>query len=305
MSDLKRYPKLRYPGEEDTRGLFADGEVYIQEKLDGSNFRFTYDGAFTFGSRNTAGENLHTEQFEAAIEYIRETADAETLDSIQADRGPLVFFGEAMNPHTISYEWEQTPEFIGFDVWAGEDEVFLHPDDAQGIFDALGLSVAPIVDTVPAEQWGVYDFEVPQSAFYDGLAEGVVFKNPTTGTYGKFVRDEFKEKNKETFGASKKTDLSETELTVEEYVPPARIRSVAHQLVDDGEWDSLQMEMMEDLPAAAIRDMAAEEAGELFMTESRTLDLGAFRSQVSGRCASVLRQMLDEKARAELRGDVE
>lgn len=302
---MERYPKVRYPGEEETRGLFDAGEVYIQEKLDGSNFRFTlHEGEFRFGSRNTEGDQLARDQFAAAIEFIKSTVDIETLKQHQADLGDLVYFGEAMNPHTISYDWDETPEFLGFDVWSVDDEVFLECDHAWELFvDDLGLPYAPIVDIVPASEWDEYDFEVPESAFYDGPAEGVVFKNHTTATYGKFVRDEFKEKSKQKFGASSKKDLTDTNLLVEEYVPPARVRSVAHQLIDDGEWSDLRMEMMEDLPLEVIRDMVDEEGSEIFIGESKTVDLGEFRSSVSSRCAGVLRQMIDHQAREELRAN--
>lgn len=281
--------------------------MYIQEKLDGSNFRFTLqDDGLRFGSRNTEGEALQRDQFGSAIEFIEETVERDTLESIRDDLGEVVYYGEAMNPHTISYDWEETPPFLGFDIWSVDNEVFLEVDQAIGIFTSLGLPHAPIVDTVPAEQWDVYDFEVPQSEFYDGLAEGVVFKNHTTGTYGKYVREEFKEKAKEKFGASLKKDLTDTELLLEEYVPPARVRSVAHKLLDEPpeqgkrNYNSLRMEMMRDLPTAVIRDMVEEEGEAIFMEESKTVDLGNFRSLVSSRSAAVLRQMIDQRTRREL-----
>lgn len=40
---MKRYPKLRYPDDSETDGLFVEGDVVIQEKLDGANARFTLE----------------------------------------------------------------------------------------------------------------------------------------------------------------------------------------------------------------------------------------------------------------------
>lgn len=298
---MKRYPKLKYPEHEESKDLFSEGEVIVTEKLDGSNFRFTYDGGFRFGSRNTYGEQLARDQFEGPIKFVQEKADQDELSALVDEYGELVFFGEAMIPHTISYDWSNTPEFIGFDVWNVDKEVFHHTDQAKEFFNAIGLPFTPILNRFPAQDGDSMDFDVPKSEYYDGLAEGLALKNHTTATYSKIVRDEFKEKSKQKFGASKKKGLSDTELTVEEYVTPARVRSVARQLVADGKWSKIELPMMEILPEAVIRDMAQEEAGNLFMEENREIDTSEFRSLVSKRCVAVIRQMIDQRKRAELR----
>jgi len=301
---MKKYPSLRYPGEQETVGLFSEGTVLIQEKLDGANFRFKRDGdELVFGSRRTEGEGMNKDQFEDPIEFVRERVDEAGLLYVEEMFGqPVVYFGEAMMPHTLSYEWADTPGLVGFDVWLTEDEEFAEPRQAKKAFGKIDVPFAPILDVIEASEWDEYDFEVPQSAYGDVQAEGVVFKNPDTETYGKYVREDFKEKNKQKFGASSKKELSDTQLLAEEYVPPARVRSVAHKLVDEGdtEWTELKMEMMRDLPEAVIRDMADEEAGNIFMEESKEIDIGDFRSEVSSRCAAVLRQMIDEKIQEEL-----
>lgn len=299
---MKRYPKLRPPGEEETRGLFADGTIVIQEKLDGANFRFTWEPGegFTFGSRRTEGEGLNREQFEDAIEYIEENANESYLKTQYEDFGKLVYFGECMNPHTISYDWEATPDFLGFDIWSEDAQQFLTTMQVEGVFDDLGLPTAPIVATVNADNWENYDFECPESEYYDGLAEGVVFKNHSTSTYGKFVRDDFKEKNKQKFGKSKKEQESGAEKLAYQYITEARIEKTAYKLRDEGEYDDLKMEMMRDLPEAVIRDMAEEEAGNLFMDENWEVDIPGFRSTVSSRCAAVLRRLIDKQIKEAL-----
>lgn len=298
---MKRYPKLKYPDHEDSKGLTLGGEVVITEKLDGSNFRFTYTDSerFTFGSRNTYGDELNRDQFEKPIEYITENVDTDRISDLQSEHGKLTFFGEAMLPHTISYDWVETPMFVGFDVWSVESEIFLHSDHAREIFNGIGLEYTPVIDVVDAEELDPFGIEIPSSVYYDGLAEGVVLKNHSTGVYSKLVREEFKEKAKQTFGASSKQDLSDTELIVEQYITPARVRSVVHQLLDDGEYTELQMEMMEDLPERAIRDAMLEEGGNIVMTENVKLNTSEMRSIVSKRCVRVLRQMIDMEKRGQ------
>lgn len=301
---MKKYPSLNYPGDKGTEGLFSDGQIFIQEKLDGANFRFhvTGDGELEFGSRNVVGD-LDSGQFGESMQFIRDRVDPEYVRELE-DSHPerYVFYGEAMIPHTLSYDWEQTPAFIGFDVWCKNGGYWMHPEEAQDTFYDIGLPDAPIIDMVFAEGWDDYNFEVPQSEYGDVEAEGVVFKNPEMGVRAKHVRDDFKEKNKQTFGASKKKDLTDTELFVEEYFPPARVRKNAHKLVDEGDYADLEMEMMRDLPEKVIRDAIDEEGGEIFMSENYTIDIGEVRSLASSRCAAVLRQMIDARVTEKLRG---
>lgn len=307
---MKKYGKLRYPGEPETEGLFAEGTVYAQEKLDGANFRFmwedhldeeyhTEDRDLVFGSRNVVFKNPKDEnkQFKHAIEYVRENLILyELLEAEEIHNQPLVFFGEAMHPHTLEYDWDNTPAVVGFDIWKVNGESWVHPHEANKWFERMGIPAAPIVEKIDCDEIDEYgEFEAPQSAFGDVKAEGLALKNPTTGVRGKWVREDFKEKNKETFGKPKRYQESGAEKLSYQYVTNQRIRKCAHKLVDEGEWGGLQMEMMEDLPERVIRDMADEEGGNIFMEENWEVDIADFRSTTSSRCAKVLRKMINEQ----------
>lgn len=307
---MKRYPKLRYPGEPETEGLFADGTVYAQEKLDGANFRFmleehldeqfhTEDRDFVFGSRNVVYKNGKDEskQFSHAIEYVRENIEPSWIQLLEAGVDqPIVLFGEAMHPHTLEYDWDAAPSVVLFDVWQVEDEEWLHPEKVAVACQMMEFPHAPIVEKIDCEDLDGYEFEAPRSAFGDVKAEGLALKNPDTGVRGKWVREDFKEKAKETFGKSKGQQESGAERLSYQYITNQRIRKNAHKLVDEGEWDGLQMEMMEDLPEAVIRDMADEEGGNIFMEENWEVDIADFRSMTSSRCAKVLKKMINEEA---------
>jgi len=305
-----KYPSIRYPNDEDSKGVFASGDVVIQEKLDGGNFRFTHqdnldeeyhtsERNIVFGSRNVQFKHIRDEnkQFERPMEYVRENVDPKYIEDVQDwHNGALTFFGEAMTPHTLEYDWENTPGFVGFDVYHEDDERWLTHTEMERAFEHIGLPVTEVVDIVSAEAWDDYDFSVPQSEYGEVDAEGVMFKNYDTQVFAKFVRDDFKEKNKKTFGASKKQQTEGAEKLSYQYVTNARIEKQAHKLVDEGDWSSLKMEMMRELPEAVIRDMAEEEAGNIFMGESWEVDIADFRSLTSSRCASVLRQMIQKRA---------
>lgn len=307
---MKKYPKLRYPDDKKSDGLRADGDIIVQEKLDGANFRFTLEENLdeqyhtderdlVFGSRNIQFKNAKDEnkQFAEPIRYVRETVNDDAVRSVQDTLdAEVTLFGEAMMPHTLTYNFEDIPAFVGFDIWDHEHHQFVPPSDAEHLFtNIMGLQYAPILDRVSVDDWGDYAVNVPQSAYGDVKAEGVVLKNPTTGVWSKMVRQDFKEKSGKTFGKSKSQQEVGAEKLSYQYIANARIKKQVHKLIDGGDWDSMKMEMMEDLPEAVIRDMAEEEAGNVLMNENWEIDVAEFRSITSSRCARVLRKMINEK----------
>jgi len=325
---MKKYPKLRYPGEEETRGLFADGTVYVQEKLDGGNGRFmlehhldeqfhTDDRDIVFGSRRVVYKNPkdETNQFGDSMEFARSEVELSALEHHDSQFDGIVIFGEYMEPHTIQdYNWSKwRGTFIGYDVWSIGGQKFLDPLVALDVIEDIGLPTVPFLDEVSVEDWESGDTELhvdgewpddtswcPTSQFGDTLAEGVTIKNPTTEVYAKLVREDFKEKNSKTFGKPKKHQESGAEKLSYQYITNARIRKAAHRLIDEGDWDSLKMEMMRELPEEVIRDMATEEGGNIFMGENWEIDTQQFRSITSSRCATVLRKMINEQQFEEL-----
>jgi len=151
---MKRYPKIRYPGEKETQGLFVDGTVYAQEKLDGGNARFTLeknlDEQFhteerdiVFGTRNNVYKNQkdETKQFGDCLQFVRDSVDLELFRWYDDSYGGIVIFGEYMEPHTIQdYNWDKWKgTFIGYDVWSIGSQEFLHPTDALILLKILAF----------------------------------------------------------------------------------------------------------------------------------------------------------------------
>jgi len=313
---MRKYPKLRYTNHEDSKPLFEEGEIVVQEKVDGSNFRFTLeenlDERFhvegrdvVFGSRNVEYKSPtdQSKQFGVPISYIRNAVDRNDMLSLQDTfAGKLTFFGEAMLPHTLSYNFDDVPAFVGFDVYNESTRKWLKREHVERAFYELGLDVAPTLDTVPAKEFDDYEIVVPESTYGDVKAEGLAFKNYETQTFAKYVRPEFKEKNARTFGKPKKHQETGAEKCSYQYITNARIRKTAHKLIDEGPWSSLEMEMMaprdgyDGLPQAVLRDMVEEEAEAIFLEENYEMDLGEFRSLASKRCARILQRMIDEES---------
>jgi hypothetical protein len=212
-----------------------------------------------------------------------------------------------MIPHTIreGYNWSKWEDkFVGFDIWSiGRDE-FLSPDVSERIFREIGIPFTEVLDSYSVDEWGRGDTEFhdengnwlqndewrPESSFGDGLAEGIVMKNTTTQAYAKMVREDFREKHKT--GDMKKSESGAQKLSYQ-YVPDARIEKTAYKLVDEGEWEELNMRMMQDLPKAVIEDMVEEEGYNIFVNENWEVDLSKFRSVTSDRCSRVLKKLIN------------
>lgn len=122
--------------------LFKQGHLWIQEKVDGANIRFQLQdsGRIRFGDRSRVyqGDDIPA-PYQHAVRHVRERLDRTALRNAIADVDTVVFVGEAMHKHTIDYDWDRTPSFLGFDIWSGTKEEFLPPDNVEKIYRRLGL----------------------------------------------------------------------------------------------------------------------------------------------------------------------
>jgi hypothetical protein len=321
-TEIRKYEKIRYPGEPETDGWNRTGEVQFVEKIDGSNFRFKHypyseDKRLLFGSRNVLfhahGEPQYQENvpemFHATIEYVRNNTDVYELAKIEEEEeGPLWLYGESLFRHSVEYDFEgkypsgEMPNFLGFDIWKVEPWEWMDYDRMVETFDRIGLDTVPLVRRVDVEDLSEEHQEIPRSEYrtpdpradneFDrqGLAEGVVIRNDQTGVRAKLVHDEFQEKNAIDFESPGKA-TTEAGRFIATYVTEARIRKQAHKLVEEGEYEDLTMPMMEDLPQAVFKDVMKEEGWEIFQSD---FDLsedvrGEIRSRGSTKCARTLK----------------
>jgi len=330
---MKKYPSIRYPNEPETDGLLEEGsDIVVMEKLDGANFRWHFDqsGNIVPGTRNVEYKSSDDENidksFRHAVEYLEHVLG--NVDTTDPHLQGITFYGEAMHQHTINYDAydghhphpteEDCPNVVVFDAVVDETSTFtdeggarfLDHDSFLRLMDNLPLSVAPILDRTPAEDFDGY--EIPQSEFrteddeadseFDrkGLAEGVVYKRADGTVRAKKVHPNFKEQH--TGGDSRKNyDPSAADKFMDRYVTEARIRKVANKLVEerpDMPYWALQMEMMEDLPREVLIDAMGENAWELLNSDFEfAFDndfKGELRSNTSRKCARVLKKMVQE-----------
>jgi len=304
---LTKYPKIRRLGHDKTKGILESGEeLILLEKLDGQNFRLKLDeesDMILYGSRNTLFKEYDAPQhyediggtFQKGARYIENNIDKEKLKELNEEYGEVQIFGENMVKHTLDYEWDEIPQFLGFDIWT-EEEGWLEYDKMCVLMTELGLEVAPIFDSMDAGEFDHKDYEIPESQFRDGKAEGVVIRRSSDtdkqgswrGSRAKYLSEEFEEKHKSAkSGAEPMTDDEEL---VETYATDGRIRKHINKLtVDEGK--DLEMSLMDELPMRIVEDIWQEEHQELVRTNKK-IDMKQFRSLVASKCVPILKKKI-------------
>jgi len=285
---MKTFPSI--PRVDDAPSeLFRSGHLWLLEKVDGANFRFRLEesGRIVFGDRNRVYETPDAvpDPYGHAVRYIRERLDRDALRRAVDDVEQYVFFGEAMHHHTISYDWERTPSFLGFDVWSAADEAFLGFDAVDGIFDRLGLQAVHVIERERrARDFNPASYEVPPSAYYDGPAEGIVVRNKR-GQRAKLLHPDFREVDD-----TVPVDASAEELA-RRYATTRRFEKLAAKIEDRGH--PVNFERLYD---RVLEDIVREEHKRLHHGDG-SLDMSTFRSEVG----KLTRQFLDAERDGETR----
>jgi len=176
---MKEYPSIPRAADAPDR-LFDEGHLWVLEKIDGATLRFQLQeaGFLCFGD--------HTRVYDApeavpipyrpAVRQVRERLDREALRAATDDVEDVVFFGVSTHCHAVAYHWDRIPPFLGFDIWDGEE--FLTPGAVQRVFEQLGLEPVNAVEReLPARDFRPDRYTIPDSAWYDGPAAGVVVRN--------------------------------------------------------------------------------------------------------------------------------
>jgi len=253
--------------------LFEEGHLWLLEKIDGANMRFQIleSGLIRFGDRNRVYDDPAAvpNPYQHAVRHVRDRLDRGALRAAVDDVEDVVFFGEATHHHTIDYDWDRIPSFLGFDVWSAARGGFLPPDAAERIFEGLNLQpVNAIERELPARDFDPERFAIPASAWYDGPAEGVVIRNKRGGR-AKLLHPRFREVDD-----TVPVDASAPELAVT-FATDRRFEKLAAKLEDEGEPVTF-----ESLFERTFADIVREEHKHL-SHGSEQIDMGAFRSEVA------------------------
>lgn len=290
---VPKYPKIRRVGHEKTKGILDDPTdfVVIQEKVDGSNFRFWLeDGEIRFGSRRVDYvDEKNYEEWAKAIEYIKSKVNPEDL------REDFIYVGEFIRPHTVQYDFDSAPPFVGFDIlnrWTGD---VVHYLISYAEFDSLGL---PFVNTYFVGEAGlitdvlIEELKKKKSAYGAEVQEGVVLKNYSRNIFAKSVNPEFLEDFKKKFRDKVKPKMTAEAKVVERFITPARVNKIITRIYEDK--GSVSAENIPQILRDTVNDMLEEEiltiANEMRIQE---LNFKKLRKKASKKIMSIVRENYD------------
>jgi len=307
-----KYKKIYQIGHAENEDIFANpkDEIVIEEKIDGANFRFMRNGdRIIYGSRTQSiGDStvdLIGGNWQRCVHLINELFQKNP----DAFHEGYIYYGECCVKHTMNYDWENIPSYLGFDEYSLHTEMFIHYREAKKAFERMGLVFVPIIKECLVEDLTeINDDMVPVSAYVcpssqDRQAEGIVFKNYTAQIMGKYVRDKFKEANAEAFGGSpkyNKVDETHNADFVFKYCTNPRIDKIIFKLIDEG--ISLDLKMMAHLPKLIYIDIWDEHWQEI-RDSNWMLDFRKLRKLVPKRCLAVLKQVMVNNALNEKGGE--
>lgn len=189
---ITAHPKIYHIGTKETFGLFEGEDIHVQEKIDGSQFRFYKDdaGELHFFSRSTVLETPDQagKLFKGAMEHI--------LGHPFLVHPGLLYCGEAVccpRANKVTYERVPVGSMVLWDVrnMEGQSIIKTHVD-LDEYASRLGVeSVALLAygNVGPADLEGL----MKRPSQLGGMLEGVVVKNRANGMVGKYVSQQFRE----------------------------------------------------------------------------------------------------------------
>ncbi|MFC4548816.1 MULTISPECIES: RNA ligase family protein [Halorussus] len=275
---MRRYPSIP-PIEDAPPELLDGGHLWIQERVDGAALRFELrdSGLLRFGDRTRVFDaDEIPDAYRHAVRHVRKRFDRRALRDAVGDVESVTFFGVATHRRAIDYDWDRLPSFLGTDVWSEEKAAFLPPDSVEGIYERLGLDpVNAVAKEVRAVDFDPDSYEIPESAWYDGPAKGVVLRNKT-GERATLPNPAFEDSE----------DRGPVETSAEEfaeaYATDDRFRAVVRELEAEGRTPDF------DAVFECTVERAFREEHDRLFDEAAAFDSRAFRSEIAARARRFL-----------------
>jgi hypothetical protein len=169
--------------EDAPEGLLSRGHLWLREHVVGPRVRFTMEssGLLIFGDRERVFDDIPP-KYEHAVRHIRDEFDRDAFHSAVENPSAYDFFGVAPCHVGVDYDWDRLPSFLGLAIWSESNEQFVPSDRADKVFARLNLTpVNTFQKEVNVRDFSPEQFEMPDSAWYDGPAAGVRIENRSGG----------------------------------------------------------------------------------------------------------------------------
>lgn len=176
---MRAFPQI--PDVADAPAGLLDGHLWLQEWVEGAPLRVQLEasGLLVFGDDERVFDDPPL-GYRCAVRHVRDQFDRTVLRAALDDVESAVFYGVATRKQTLDYDWERLPPFLGFDVYDARDDRFLPPDAVDRLYDRLGLaSLNAVQKELRGADFDPDSYELPESAWRDGQAAGVLVRNKT------------------------------------------------------------------------------------------------------------------------------
>jgi hypothetical protein len=274
---MKAFPSDPSPADAQP-ALFERGHLWVHELVDGAPLRVQAqgDGRLRFGDAVRVfgdGDDVPP-AYEHAVRHVRESFDRGALAAAVDDVASVVFFTRAMHRCGVDYDWDETPNVLGVDVWSETSERYLQPDRVEKIYTRLGLEPLNTVRAeVRAADFDPSSYAFPDSAWYDGPCAGVLLRNKTG------LRCALENPAVDR-GERRATSDTDAEAFARDQATTARFDAAARQLRAAG-----QPVTFDTLYERVLERVARAEHDRLFEGD---VDVRAFRSAVAERTGAYL-----------------
>lgn len=191
MTDNTRpYQKLHHLGSRKTANVFEGSDIDVQEKIDGSQFRFFYDTDADrprFFSRYAEIDVAKPDKlFAPTVAHLMSVPFDHTYAG-------LTFYGEAMcgkRHHKLTYDRVPDGHLVLFDVILGDRAA----RSGDIVSWARRLGVEPVERLLYGSVTPLHlDDLLKTPSMLGGMLEGVVIKNRANGVMAKYVAPAFRE----------------------------------------------------------------------------------------------------------------
>lgn len=302
---IHAYPSIWQIGHKAIQNLF-DGEVVVQEKIDGSSVSFgIVDGELQARSKGQqlildAPEKL----FERAIEVIR------TLDLCPE----WVYRAEYLkSPKHNALAYSRIPKnhIILYDITSGT-ETYLPYEEVVAEGERLGLEVVPQFYRGEIKDMAMFQSFLGRESILGGTTiEGIVVKNYAIFTkekkvaMGKYVRADFEETNKKNWRAENPTQGDIVEQLIERYRTPARWQKAVQHLTERGLLENSNRDiglLMREVPTDIQKECEDEIKDLLFKHFWKHISRGVTREMADWYKQELLKSAFPEDTHTQLMG---
>ncbi len=227
----KRFIKyLSIPYLEDCLDIL-DSEVYVFEKLDGSNCQIrVIDGRIAFGSRARYLEGIVLREghgwFRDFSSWVWRKGDLYNIPP------HLILYGEWLHLNQIKYDNENMNDFYLLDVYDLEKGKFIPYDEAVEEIKRhnVSVNVLRILGKGKFDKESLKRILHEESDYYHGIKEGLVLKDYANQRFAKMYHPRFSE-----------VVEGEGIPLNQKYVTPSRVFRVQQRLREEGKKDSIEV----------------------------------------------------------------